>query len=295
MYRNMVCGDQSPKNLWLIESVLDILIELRHCYDQNIQLLTFTLFKYLRLAIDHVTPVTHSLHIKESKFCSCLLQEHFSHFISIGRDLVRLLQQVSRLPDFEVFWKNLLNNPTSLAPNFTGITQLMKIRTNHRIIRLLVTHDMDKKLSFLTSQVHLGHQRRYQDWFQKQYLYSVESSILRSDLIRFICCCIHPSNETIASDVIQRWAVIGWILNTCPTISSQAYAKLALFYDWFFFDVRDMPNNSIMDIEPGILIIYFSLRNYPIVTCSLLDFLCRVCILMDFLEIFIKLNFFVDF
>jgi len=32
-----------------------------------------------------------------------------------------------------------------------------------------------------------------------------------------------------------------------------SYAKLALFFDWLFFDDRDQINHSIMDIEPGIL------------------------------------------
>lgn len=277
MFRNMHCGDQSPKNLWLIESILDTLVELRVGYDQNIMsLLAFALYKYLRLLVDHISSLTSGLQQKEVKFCQTLLQEHFGHFIHIGRDLVRLLQQVSRIPEFERFWKDLLTNPASLAPNFTGVGQMMKIRTQRRYTRLLVTHDMEKKLMFLTSHVHLGHQRRYQDWFYKQYLMSAESHMIRSDIIRFICCYIHPSNETIASEVIQRWAVIGWVLNTCPNVYSQAYAKLALFFDWFFFDDRDTPNNSIMDIEPGVLVIYFSLRNYPSVTTSMLDFLCRV-------------------
>lgn len=48
-----------------------------------------------------------------------------------------------------------------------------------------------------------------------QYLSTPESQSLRCDLIRYICCVFHPSNELLCSDIIPRWAVIGWLLQTC--------------------------------------------------------------------------------
>ena len=48
-----------------------------------------------------------------------------------------------------------------------------------------------------------------------QYLSTPESQSLRCDLIRYICCVFHPSNELLGSDIIPRWAVIGWLLQTC--------------------------------------------------------------------------------
>ena len=38
----------------------------------------------------------------------------------IGRDLIRLLQSVARIPEFEELWKDLLQNPSSLSPQFAG-------------------------------------------------------------------------------------------------------------------------------------------------------------------------------
>ncbi len=55
-----------------------------------------------------------------------------------------------------------------------------------------------------------------------QYLSTPESQSLRCDLIRYICAVIHPSNEVLCSDIIPRWAVIGWLLTTC-TVSSWLY------------------------------------------------------------------------
>jgi len=65
------------------------------------------------------------------------------------------------------------------------------------------------------SQVRFGQQKRYQDWFQRQYLSTAESQSLRCDLIRYICGVVHPSNEVLSSDILPRWAIIGWLLTTC--------------------------------------------------------------------------------
>ena len=128
--------------------------------------------------------------------------------------------------------------------------------------------------SFRDLQVRFGQQKRYQDWFQRQYLSTPESQSLRCDLIRYICAVIHPSNEILSSDIIPRWAVIGWLLTTCTVwiilnysfrtyiillvnsvclsyiVSLQSNvaasnAKLALFYDWLFFGPE---KDSIMNI-----------------------------------------------
>lgn len=40
--------------------------------------------------------------------------------LMVGRDLVRLLQNVARIPEMELLWRDLLHNPTVLSPQFTG-------------------------------------------------------------------------------------------------------------------------------------------------------------------------------
>lgn len=45
------------------------------------------------------------------KFMDCFM---------IGRDLVRLLQNVARIPEFEQLWKDIVHNPQALSPQFTG-------------------------------------------------------------------------------------------------------------------------------------------------------------------------------
>lgn len=69
-----------------------------------------------------------------------------------------------------------------------------------------------------------GQQKRYQDWFQRQYLSTPDSQSLRCDLIRYICGVVHPSNEVLSSDILPRWAIIGWLLTTC-TVKGQALGR----------------------------------------------------------------------
>jgi len=127
---------------------------------------------------------------------------------------------------------------------------------------------MERKLVFFTSSVRFGHHKRYQEWFQNkvkiylifffllniieinfgcflQYLNTPEAQSLRSDLIRFIVGLIHPTNELLCSDIIPRWAVIGWLITTCTSNIALANAKMALFYDWVCYDPK---HDNIMNI-----------------------------------------------
>lgn len=94
----------------------------------------------------------------------------------IGRDLVRLLQNVARIPEMELIWKDLLHNPQVLSPQFTGKTtlptilpsalalphpaccasgvlQLLTARTSRKFLACRLTPDMETKLLFMTSRV----------------------------------------------------------------------------------------------------------------------------------------------
>ena len=88
-----------------------------------------------------------------------------------------------------------------------------------------------------------------------QYLATPESQSLRCDLIRYICCVFHPSNELLCSDIIPRWAVIGWLLQTCTvsliayySIVFRAHSGLVVEYQIHQENIREMYSffNSIL-------------------------------------------------
>lgn len=50
-------------------------------------------------------------------FC-CVIQ--WTDCQAVGRDLVRLLQNVARIPEFEKLWRDMMLNPSAICPSFTG-------------------------------------------------------------------------------------------------------------------------------------------------------------------------------
>lgn len=273
LMRHAAGGDVSPRNINLIESLLDIYQEYKSWLEKFPMLIASVVYTYLRLIEDHGGPTLIALRQKEITFMVSLLRDRFVDCLVIGRDLVRLLQNVARIPEFEQLWKDILTSPKSLCPSFTGILQLLQTRTSRRFLQSRLTPEMERKLVFLTSQVRFGNHKRYQDWFQRQYLATPESQTLRCDMIRFIVGVIHPTNELLCSDIIPRWAVIGWLLTTCTSTVAVSNAKLSLFYDWLFFEPD---KDNIMNIEPAILVMHHSMRSHPAVSATLLDFLCRI-------------------
>ncbi|KAI8777522.1 integrator complex subunit 3-like isoform X1 [Biomphalaria glabrata] len=271
--RQIVGGDTSQRNIWLAESMLELFLDHKAFLPKNLSLLATVIYTYLRIIVDHGTPNLANLRQKEVELCVNLLRNYWQECMQIGRDLIRLLQNVARIPEFDALWRDILFNPTVLSPTFTGVAQLLQIRTSRKFLIARLTPDMENKLIFLITKVRFGAQKRYQDWFQRQYLSTPESQSLRCDLIRYICAVFHPSNELLCSDIIPRWAVIGWLLTTCTSNVAASDAKLALFYDWLFFDPE---RDSIMNIEPAVLVMFHSMRPHPAITATLLDFMCRI-------------------
>lgn len=231
------------------------------------------ILSYCSLIEDHNSPILLSLRNKEVKFIVSLIRERFQDIIPLGRDFIRLLQNVARIPEFNLLWKDILNNPKTLNPQFTGVFQMLATRTSRHFIANRITPEIEAKLIFLTSSVKFGNHKKYQDWFQEKYFPTNESQSLRSDVIRFIINAIHPTNELLSSDIMPRWAILGWLLTSCTNPVALTNAKLAVFYDWLCFDAA---RDNIMNIEPGILVMYHSIKNVPMVSSTCLDFLCRI-------------------
>lgn len=189
----------------------------------------------------------------------------------VGRDLIRLLQDLVFVPEFKDLWSDLLFYPEKFGvSDFMDISQIYRTRTSSHFFLLTITPEMETQLRFLLTYVKWGNQKRYQSWFAKKHFCTPGSETVIVDIIRFICAAHHPSNEIIQSNVISRWAIIGWLLNCCRKNYFLANVKLALFYDWLFFDEK---MDNIMNIEPAMLLMVNSVNQYVDITQTLLEFL----------------------
>ncbi|XWS73669.1 hypothetical protein CRYUN_Cryun02cG0148400 [Craigia yunnanensis] len=276
LLRQIVGADFSDGNLWLCFELVSLCLSKWDCLLQEEPLvLTSALYTFLRLLADHCrvvsNPKLEMLRQVEIEFCVKMLREQFCLSLKIGRDLVRLLQDLVHVPEFKSIWKDLVLNPSEFrTADFSDISQLYCTRTSSRYFLLRITPEMETQLRFLLTHVMLGSQKRYQTWFAKKFLLGPERESLVVDIVRFICCAHHPSNEIIQSNIIPRWAVIGWLLKYCRKNYIEANGKLALFYDWLFFNEKV---DNIMNIEPAMLLMVCSLPKYIDFTHSLLEFL----------------------
>ncbi|KAH7854596.1 hypothetical protein Vadar_015769 [Vaccinium darrowii] len=281
LLRQIVCGDFTEGNLWLHSELVSLFLAKWDCIlEEEPLVLTSALYTFLQLLADDGRLLSNSkldaLKQMKIKYCVRMFREQFHLCFKIGRDLVRILQDLVHIPEFQAIWKDLLLNPGEFKTNeYRDVSQLYLSRTSSRYFLLWITPKMETQLRFLLTHVNLGSQKRYQAWFARKFLSFPERETLVIDIVRFICCSHHPSNEIIQSAVIPRWAVIGWLLKLCGRNYVQANAKLALFYDWLFFDER---LDNVMNIEPAILLIVNSIPKYIDMTHTLLEFLL---LLMD--------------
>ncbi|KAK4764908.1 hypothetical protein SAY86_025998 [Trapa natans] len=277
LLRQIVGGDLSDGNLWLCFELVSLFLgKWKFLLEEEPALLASGLYVFLRLLADHCRVSSNDLKLGalvklEIEFCIKMLREQFHLCLKIGRDIIRLLQDLVHVPEFQAVWKDLVLNPSELRiSGFSGISQIYCTRTSSQFILLRIPPRMESYLRFLLTHVKLGCQNRHQVWFADKFLFNSGRETLICDIVRFICCCHHPTNEILQSDIIPRWAVIGWLLKSCRKNYVEANVKLALFYDWLFFDEKV---DNIMNIEPAMLLMMHSIPNYAIITNSLLEFL----------------------
>ncbi|CAH8589178.1 unnamed protein product [Schistosoma haematobium] len=292
VYRRMTTGDISPQNLWLIDSMADLLEKNKDwlgSLERQPFLLPLTVYTLLRLIPDHhlspqqaslVTsnPSVHlsKLRQKELVLVEELVRKNFDRCAQIGRDFIRLLHGVARLEPMKRLWDDTLQNISSLSSHFSSPAEILEITTPQCFTQTLIPHEMEQWVRWMMKNVHCVPRvpvHRYQDFFQRKFFSTPESQSLRVCLLRYVVTYFYPDNEMLASTLIPRWNVVSWILSqsTCPVATVNA--KLALFYDWLFFK----PNDCIMNLEPALLAIMNHLNpRSQLIAFSLVDFLIKI-------------------
>ncbi|XP_041566080.1 integrator complex subunit 3 homolog isoform X5 [Drosophila elegans] len=110
-------GDASHRNLFLIESLLDIFIEYRTWLEGNPFLVQSTVYSFVRLIEDHANPALMPLRQKEVKFIISLIRERFHDVIPLGRDFVRFWCQRYEEKLSEIIASLLTSKYPSSSPN----------------------------------------------------------------------------------------------------------------------------------------------------------------------------------
>lgn len=85
LLRHAAGGDISPKNLFLVDALLDIFQENRAWLDKFSFLVASIVYTYLRLIEDHNAPHLAGLRQKEVTFTTSLIKERMADCLAIGR------------------------------------------------------------------------------------------------------------------------------------------------------------------------------------------------------------------
>mmetsp|Transcript_36323 Transcript_36323/g.81850 ORF Transcript_36323/g.81850 Transcript_36323/m.81850 type:complete len:1098 (-) Transcript_36323:36-3329(-) len=261
---------RSGTNRWLNTNLCMLFQESKSWLYEQTQLIPMVFYTFCRLAADHADPKYDKLRRMEGQICCDLFRDKFNECKVIGREAVRLLQQVCKIPEFEALWEDILNNPQQFG-GMNDISDLFSVRTPKDFLQSRLTPQMEEQLLFIMERVTMGQQQRYQRWFMHKWgLTEPGGDALIPDLVRYICGFHHPSNEVLRSNLVQRWAVVGWLLKCAKTPTSVANIKLAMFYDWLFYSPR---NDSVMNIEPAALLITRSIPKWLDITVDLMEFM----------------------
>lgn len=179
-----------------------------------------------------------------------IIRENFAAVMSIGRDFARIIFDLKSfgLTEFEQLWQDMVNDPKKLEASgerYTSVSQILAVPTRARFLLNRLTPEMEKQMYFMMTQVKMGNQRRYQQWFAQKYLATNESESLIPDLIRYTCCVYHPPHNIIAANFTPRWAMLGWLLKSVKSRNGYERAKVCTrLYGLDLF--RAKPNRSPM-------------------------------------------------
>ncbi|KAJ2749323.1 hypothetical protein GGI19_005719, partial [Coemansia pectinata] len=275
--RQMRGGDITPPNLWLIQQVLNLLESNYEWLVAHSAVVATAAYAFGRLTLDlGARAAPPELRNQSSAFVVRLIRERFTDCAMVGRDLVRMLQDAAKLPHFRDLWADLLHRPHHVSPLLAqagGIELLLRVPTPRTFLANRVTFAMESRLLFILEHVPASGYSRNLMWFVHRFLSTPESDTLYADIIRYICGVLHPSNAVLGSSTVQRYVFLGSLLRYVRSQVTAANAKLALFYDWLFYDPQA---DNIMNVEPGVLIMARSVDRYPFLTESFIEFLAFV-------------------
>ncbi|KAI8141301.1 protein-domain-containing protein [Fennellomyces sp. T-0311] len=267
LLRQIRSGDLSPANTTFCYQILKLLEAHRGWLDMYPRVIATAVYTYLRMITEHRQNQFQTLQQREIRFMISLLRSKWLACCMIGRDLVRLLQDVASIPEFAQLWNEVLNDPQKLAPTFKGVHSLLQTPTPREYLRSRLTPDMEVKLLFILQNLRINQYQRNLGWFIQRFL--SQSDAFYTDIIRYLVAGWYPSNQILQSDIVPRYVIIGSMLRAIKNPVIAANVRLALIFDWLFFT----PTDNIMFIEPSMLLMERSAERYPYITAVTMEFL----------------------
>ncbi|KAJ2777417.1 hypothetical protein GGI15_004513 [Coemansia interrupta] len=260
LLRQMRGGDSAPPNTRFCRQLLGVLTQHYAWLTQHATLVGLAAYAFARMMLDHHQAAA-DLCALEGEFVARLVHEHFDMCALVGRDLVRVLQDVARDASIAALWAGELGR---------RVEQLLAVPTPRVFLASRLTFDMEARVMFILEHVPATAYGRNLQWFVQRFMGTATGETLFADVVRFVCGVWHPSNAVLASSVVPRYVFLGGLLRFVRSAVAGARVKLALFFDWLVYDAA---RDSIMNVEPGVLMVARSVDRYAYLTESLVEFL----------------------
>eukprot|EP00045_Choanoeca_perplexa_P012896 m.143216 g.143216 ORF g.143216 m.143216 type:complete len:1038 (-) comp16172_c0_seq3:41-3154(-) len=269
--RHLHIGNLGADNMALARALLELFKKNQPFLLTQSQLFRHVVDKFLRVIPDHHNSKGKALLQAEVDFVVNAIESHFDTFATHGRGLVRALLDVSRLPKIQTLLTRIRTNITSLSHTIKSFDDLLFRPPSRRLLQARISVEMENDLMHMMTKVAAAQVSPYQTTFETKHLQHRGAEAVVPDLIRFICFNFHPDNQTLASNVTPRWQVVLWLLMFLKTNAGAQRSKLALLYDWLFYQP-----GQIMLIEPGMLLMAHAARSNPSILATLAEFLALV-------------------
>ncbi|KAI9287172.1 protein-domain-containing protein [Umbelopsis sp. AD052] len=269
LLRQIPGGDISQSTATLCKLLLDLCETHRIWVEGRTRVLHAYVYIFLRTIADHKSASLRELQQSEIVLIIKLLRHNWLSCCAMGRDLIRALQDVSKIPEIASLWEDILNRPQSLHKSFDGMLSILQTQTPPELLRFRLTPQMEMSLRWIFDKLTASNYQRNLEWFVKRWLSSPATEHFYADVIRYIVAGWYPSNELLQSNKVPRYAIIGTLFTYIKSHVTAANVKLSLFLDWLFF----ADDSNIMLIEPAMLLMERSIKYHPYITGMLVEFL----------------------
>ena len=119
LMRQILGGSTSESNIWLTTAILESIYRNLSFTRQNQRLVQYIVYNFTRLIQDHKNHLKLRQH--EIDIVMDLISEDITLVVTLGKDYLRLLQQVCHIEEFETLWTRICHKPESFGnSNFHG-------------------------------------------------------------------------------------------------------------------------------------------------------------------------------
>ncbi|KAH6588158.1 hypothetical protein BASA61_006063 [Batrachochytrium salamandrivorans] len=265
--RQIKVGNCGKDNIVYTKAVVDFLIEKREMIVEERNLSRHVIFMLIRIMADHAH--NPDLRAREETLLLSLISSNIQDCVFIGRDFIRSLMDISQIPSMEKLLLSIIQSPSPDHPNIPPLEDFIDRPTPREFLIARLNPEMEIRMVFILNTVPRRLSFTFIEHFRKRFLVA-ETETLLPDIIRYICRAVYPNNIVLASDIIQRWNVISILLRGVKSAACAQSCKLSLYFDWLFFNHI---NDSVMSLEPGILLIMKNLQTAPALSATMLEFL----------------------